>query len=95
MAKTKLIIKDDQVLVDAELIFEEIKKGRLSRLDGSFYGFLLSDYLKDILKVFREGSMAHEFIFNLAKRLLLVEDGFFNYLGIKRSEGMFNVYRKI
>jgi len=75
--------------------FSDLNKGRLSRLDGSFYGFLLSDYLKDILKVFREGSMAHEFIFNLAKRLLLVEDGFFNYLGIKRSEGMFNVYRKI
>lgn len=28
MAKTKLIIKDDQVLVDAELIFEEIRKAK-------------------------------------------------------------------
>lgn len=26
MSKTKLIVKDDQILVDAELIFEEIKK---------------------------------------------------------------------
>ena len=28
MAKTKLVIKDDQILVDAELIFEEIKKAK-------------------------------------------------------------------
>lgn len=28
MAKTKLVIKDDQVLVDAELIFAEIKKAK-------------------------------------------------------------------
>lgn len=28
MAKTKLVIKDDQVLVDAQLIFEEIKKAK-------------------------------------------------------------------
>lgn len=26
MAKTKLLIKEDQVLVDAELIFDEIRK---------------------------------------------------------------------
>ncbi len=28
MAKTKLIIKDDQILVDAEVIFAEIKKAK-------------------------------------------------------------------
>ncbi len=28
MSKTKLVIKDNQVLVDAELIFEEIKKAK-------------------------------------------------------------------
>jgi len=28
MAKTKLVIKDDQILVDAELIFMEIKKAK-------------------------------------------------------------------
>lgn len=28
MSKTKLVIKDDQVLVDAELIFEEIRKAK-------------------------------------------------------------------
>lgn len=26
MSKTKIVIKDDQVLVDAELIFDEIRK---------------------------------------------------------------------
>ncbi len=28
MAKTKLVIKDDQVLVDAEVIFAEIRKAK-------------------------------------------------------------------
>ncbi len=28
MAKTKIIVKDDQILVDAELIFEEIRKAK-------------------------------------------------------------------
>lgn len=28
MAKTKLIVKDNQILVDAELIFEEIRKAK-------------------------------------------------------------------
>jgi hypothetical protein len=28
MAKTKLIIKDDQILVDAMVIFEEIRKAK-------------------------------------------------------------------
>jgi hypothetical protein len=28
MAKTKLVIKDDQILVDAELIFDEIRRAK-------------------------------------------------------------------
>lgn len=28
MAKTKIIVKSDQVLVDAELIFDEIRKAK-------------------------------------------------------------------
>lgn len=28
MAKTKLVVKDDQILVDAELIFDEIRKAK-------------------------------------------------------------------
>ncbi len=28
MAKTKLIIKDNQILIDAELIFDEIRKAK-------------------------------------------------------------------
>lgn len=28
MAKTKLVIKEDQILVDAEVIFEEIRKAK-------------------------------------------------------------------
>jgi hypothetical protein len=28
MAKTKLVVKEDQILVDAELIFDEIRKAK-------------------------------------------------------------------
>lgn len=28
MSKTKLVIKEDQILVDAEVIFEEIRKAK-------------------------------------------------------------------
>lgn len=72
-----------------------LNEGRLIYKDGSFYGFLLSDYLKDVLKILSRWPVIHELVFCFVRKILLLEDRFFNkVVRVNRSEGMFMIFRK-
>lgn len=59
-----------------------------------FYGFLFSDYFKDILSMFSGFSFVSSVLSELFGCCIKIENSMFNFLGMRKSEGFFVVIKK-
>lgn len=69
-------------------IYALIKENNFLIEETKCYGFLLSDYLKQVMTI-SERSIIKEKIFVLCKKILLLENDFFNKINMCCSEGIF------
>lgn len=96
---SKKLIKKDKIVghlrrYNHDSLLKLAKGLNMKLLNITGYGFLLSDYMKELISYSQKWKNISKRIFKICRTLLIFENNFFNGIDITKSEGFFVVLKK-